>query len=88
MLTVPKETEQLARAIAMRSGKPVETVLKEAVEAHAREAGVVAPDPTAPRTRIDMARVQAIIDRCASRPVLDERPADDILGYDEHGLPA
>ena len=26
--------------------------------------------------------------RCAALPVLDERQADDIIGYDEHGLPA
>jgi len=25
--------------------------------------------------------------RCASLPVLDPRAADEILGYDEHGLP-
>jgi len=24
---------------------------------------------------------------CARLPVLDDRPADEILGYDEHGLP-
>ena len=26
--------------------------------------------------------------RCATRPVEDSRPPDDIIGYDEHGLPA
>ena len=26
--------------------------------------------------------------RCAALPVLDERQPDDIIGYDEHGLPA
>lgn len=25
--------------------------------------------------------------RCAALPVLDARPADEILGYDDHGLP-
>ncbi len=24
---------------------------------------------------------------CAARPVLDQRSANDIVGYDEHGLP-
>ena len=28
------------------------------------------------------------IERLASLPVLDERSDDEILGYDEHGLPA
>ncbi len=26
--------------------------------------------------------------RCAALPVLDARSADEILGYDEHGLPS
>jgi hypothetical protein len=26
--------------------------------------------------------------RCAELPVLDEGQPDDIIGYDEHGLPA
>lgn len=30
----------------------------------------------------------AIRHRCASLPVLDTRPAHEILGYDDHGLPA
>ncbi len=28
-----------------------------------------------------------IAKRCSSLPVLDDRPADEILGYDECGLP-
>ena len=31
--------------------------------------------------------IRAIRERCASLPVLDSRSADEILGYDEHGLP-
>jgi antitoxin VapB len=26
--------------------------------------------------------------RCAALPNLDARPSDEILGYDEHGLPS
>jgi antitoxin VapB len=26
-------------------------------------------------------------ERCAKLPVLDDRTPDEILGYDEHGLP-
>ena len=32
-------------------------------------------------------RVQPIIDRFAARPVLDDRSPDEIIGYDEKGLP-
>ena len=31
--------------------------------------------------------LRAIRERCAGHPVLDSRSADEILGYDEHGLP-
>lgn len=32
-------------------------------------------------------RLMAIGRRCAARPVRDPRSAEEILGYDEHGLP-
>jgi hypothetical protein len=38
-------------------------------------------DPTLKRD------LQAIVRRAAARPVLDARPADVILGYDDDGLP-
>lgn len=31
--------------------------------------------------------LEAIAEHCASLPVLDTRTADEILGYDDHGLP-
>jgi antitoxin VapB len=34
-----------------------------------------------------VARVMEIAARASSRPVLDSRTPDEILGYDEHGLP-
>jgi antitoxin VapB len=31
--------------------------------------------------------IRAIRPRCAALPLLDDRSADEILGYDEHGVP-
>lgn len=31
--------------------------------------------------------LEEIAEHCANLPILDARPADEILGYDEHGLP-
>lgn len=31
--------------------------------------------------------IMAIAEHCANLPVLDSRHPDEILGYDEHGLP-
>jgi len=33
-------------------------------------------------------RIMEIGRRCASRPVLDDRTAEEILGYDENGAPS
>ncbi len=40
--------------------------------------------PKTPRLRDE---IVAIGKRCASLPVLDPRSPEEILGYDEHGLP-
>jgi antitoxin VapB len=42
------------------------------------------------RRNIDavLAEVQAIIDHCTSLPILDTRSEDEILGYDENGIPS
>jgi antitoxin VapB len=32
--------------------------------------------------------IRAIADHCASLPVLDTRTDDEILGYDENGIPS
>ena len=39
------------------------------------------PDP------VMIEKLREISDRCARRPVLDSRSDEDIIGYDEHGVP-
>ncbi len=39
------------------------------------------------RNQTTMEKLIEISDRCAQRPVLDPRSADEIIGYDEHGVP-
>ena len=34
-----------------------------------------------------MEKLLEISDRCANRPVLDSCSAEEIIGYDEHGVP-
>jgi antitoxin VapB len=34
------------------------------------------------------ARIEEISRRCAALPILDARSEDDILGYDENGIPS
>jgi antitoxin VapB len=85
MIVLSPETEQLARLIAERSGKTPERVLDDAVEACAREIGIVPAQE--PPGRPSVERMMAISDRFAAYPVLDERSPDEIIGYDEFGVP-
>lgn len=75
------EADRLARALADQTGES----LTEAVVVALRE-----------RLRREQAKgkatgivdeLRAIRRRLATYPVLDHRTADEILGYDEHGLP-
>lgn len=75
------EADRLARAVAAKTGETltaaVITALRERLERlRARP----------PRRRL-RDELRDIGERCAALPTLDERSADDILGYDDHGLP-
>ena len=88
MITLQPETEQLARLVAARRGTTPEAVVRDGVEAEARAAGVgpIERDPGEPKATID--ELMAIAEHCASLPLLDPRTRDEIIGYDENGLPA
>lgn len=76
------EAERLVRALAEATGESLTEAMKIAV----RERLVRV---TGRRNGSALADVIAIISvRCAALPVLDGRSPDEILGYDEHGLPA
>jgi antitoxin VapB len=88
MIVLSPETEQLVRLIAERSRKTPERVLNDAVEACAREVGIVPPqEPLGPPEKPSFDRMMAISDRFATYPVLDDRSPDEIIGYDEFGVP-
>jgi antitoxin VapB len=75
------EADRLARALARETGE----TLTEAVVIALRERLDRVRQPSRARRRL--ARLRAIQDRVARLPIRDARPADEILGYDEHGLP-
>jgi antitoxin VapB len=75
------EADRLARELAARTGETLtEAVVVALRERLARQTG---RDRAVP-LREELA---AIRNRCAALPVLDQRSAEAILGYDERGLP-
>ena len=74
------ETERLAAELAKQTGE----TKTEAVTKALRDR--LAPVRLWTRQRL-ADELEQIAEHCANLPVLDSRPADEILGYDEHGLP-
>jgi antitoxin VapB len=74
------ETDRLARALAAATGESltdaIRSALRDRLERESRRA----------RRGIGV-EVRRIQERIARLPVLDPRSPDELLGYDEHGLP-
>jgi antitoxin VapB len=77
-----EETSRLATQLAELTGEPLPRAVARALQERLdRE-----------KKRRNRAGVSSallkIAQRCASRPLLDNRSPEEILGYDEHGLPS
>ena len=80
-----REVEHLARELARISGKPITEAVRDSLKRELERAKVVAQ--ARPKEDDFVERVMAIARRCAALPVLDNRSADEILGYGDDGLP-
>jgi antitoxin VapB len=75
------ETERLARNLARLTGENITTATRRAIEERLRRlSGQSRKDALLE----DMAEIRR---RWRGMPALDNRTSDEILGYDEHGLP-
>lgn len=75
------EAERLAAELAKYTGETkTEAVIKALRDRLAR----VRREKTGRRLADEL---EEIAKHCASLPVLDSRPAEEIIGYDERGLP-
>ncbi len=75
------EAEHLARELANKTGESItEAILKALRERLQRMTGRRRPMGLADQ-------LDEIAKRCAELPVIDGRREDEILGYDEKGLP-
>ncbi len=75
------EAERLARAVASEAGESIteaiEHSLRERLERLQRKR----------KAKLMLESVEEILRRVDQVPTLDTRPEDEILGYDEHGVP-
>jgi len=74
-------TEKFVRELAAVAGESVTTAVRRAAEERLQRVR---------RQRAGRSLAAEILEigrRCAALPDLDTRTADEILGYDEHGLP-
>ncbi len=75
------EADRLARALARKTGETItEAVMNALRERLRREEGRV----SLPSLKEELL---AISDRCASLPDFDTRSAEEIVDYDERGIP-
>jgi antitoxin VapB len=74
-------TEQLARDLAQQTGENITTATRRALEERLRRVGARSQET------ILLEELAAIRRRWNAMPSTDQRTADEILDYDENGLP-
>jgi antitoxin VapB len=74
-------TERLARDLARQTGENITTATRRALEERLRRVS------DRPRRQLMLDNLAEIRRRWAALRQIDKRSADEILDYDEHGLP-
>ena len=75
------EVERLAREVAARTGESLTGTIQKALEERLERLEAQR------RKQTVVFQLEDILRRVDQLPVLDSRTPDQILGYDEHGLP-
>jgi antitoxin VapB len=86
MIHLSQQTEMLARQLAAARGISVEEAVKLAIEESSKE---ISPPAAGNKLTKDelIRRMEKISARCGARPLIDPRSPDELLGYDDYGLP-
>ena len=75
------EAERLAREIAAKTGESLTDAIRNALEERLDRLR------NQRRSQILASQLEEILHRVDQLPVLDSHSPEEILGYDEHGLP-
>jgi antitoxin VapB len=75
------ETERLAREVAAKTGESLTAAIQTALEERLNRL------KQEHRSQIVASQLEEILRRVDRLPILDSRTPDEILGYDENGLP-
>jgi antitoxin VapB len=75
------DTERLARQVAGATGESLTEAIHKALEERWRKL------KTNRRRGVLTGQIEDLLRRVDSLATLDSRPEDEILGYDEHGVP-
>lgn len=75
------EVERLAREIAAKTGDSLTGAIQKALEERLMRL------QQHRKSQILLSQIEEILQRVDRLPILDSRTANEILGYDENGLP-
>ena len=76
-----EETERLARQVAQETGESLTEAIQKALQERWERL------KARRRSQVLAGQVEDLLRRVDALPPLDSRPDDEILGYDEHGMP-
>lgn len=84
-----RETEEVVRRLAKRTGRSITETVKQAATAELRRMDTDHAERVArmtPEQAAKLRRLEQISREAAALPVYDDRSPDEILGYDERGI--
>ena len=81
VLIKDKEADKLIRQLARRTGESITDAVKEAVRERLKRMPLSETEIAARKRRL-----ASLLAKADAMPTVDHRSADEIIGYNEHGL--
>jgi antitoxin VapB len=75
------DTERMAREVAAKTGESITEAIQKSLEER------LARLRQEKQSRVALAQIEEILRRVDQLPILDARTPEEIIGYDENGIP-